>query len=68
MEEEIIKERERIKEIVESKKQGVEVICSGRAEKQKRKKAGHTIAKSRVLKLFDNILYLIDNPRENKED
>ena len=58
-------ERERIKGILEWKKESVNRICKERARKQKKKKAGHSIVKSRVLKILDNVIYLIDNSKEN---
>ena len=56
--EEVLKERERIKRIVEDKKTSVNMICDYR----KNKKARHSIAKSRVLRILDNIIYRIEHP------
>jgi hypothetical protein len=62
---EVKEERERIKRILEWKKESVNRICEERATTQKRKKAGHNIARSKALKILDNVIYLIDNPKEN---
>lgn len=55
---EILKDRERIKVILQRKIEGVKFICL----EKKTKRGKRSIGRSRAIEMLQDVIYLIDNP------